>query len=286
MFESLLAAILVTLGYLLGTVPTGLLLARARGIDLRRSGSGNIGATNVLRAMGPWAALLVVLVDPLKGVVAVGLPALLGFDPWIVAATAAATVLGNTFNVFLGFQGGKGIATSMGVFVVIDPLVTVLAILFFAITLWLTRFVSLASLLAVTGGPLMLLARLNADPDVVAAAPKLTLAFAIMLIAYVRHRDNVARLRGGTERRLGEPRTRPPDPTVTGVDGDATRESSGTARGAYEPAHEAGGARKRDDGRVATDASTTTERSLAVAGEVSGSSTRHGATRPLDASSG
>ena len=233
--ESLLAAIFVCLGYLLGTVPTGLLLARARGIDLRRSGSGNIGATNVLRAMGPWAALLVVLVDPLKGVLAVGLPVLLGLDPWIVAATAAATVLGNTFNIFLGFQGGKGIATSMGVFVVIDPLVTVLAILFFMITLWLTRYVSLASLLAVTGGPLMLLARLNADPDVVAAAPKLTLAFTIMLIAYVRHRDNVARLRSGTERRLGEPRATPQEGAAASPRDDEGPNPTGTAPGAATP---------------------------------------------------
>ena len=240
MFESLLAAIFVALGYLLGTVPTGLLLARTRGIDLRRSGSGNIGATNVLRAMGPWAALLVVLVDPLKGVLAVGLPVLLGLDPWIVAATAAATVLGNTFNVFLGFQGGKGIATSMGVFVVIDPLVTVLAILLFMMTLWLTRYVSLASLLAVTGGPLMLLARLNADPDVVAVAPKLTLAFAIMLIAYVRHRDNIARLRSGTERRLGEPRATPQNGTATSARDDPGRSPTGSATGAAEPPANAG----------------------------------------------
>lgn len=268
MFESLLAAIFVTLGYLLGTVPTGLLLARARGIDLRRSGSGNIGATNVLRAMGPLAALVVVLVDPLKGVLAVGLPALLGLDPWIVAATAGATVLGNTFNVFLGFKGGKGIATSMGVFVVIDPLVTVLAILLFTITLWLTRFVSLASLLAVTGGPLMLLARLNADPDVVAAAPKLTLAFAIMLIAYVRHRDNVAALRGGTERRLGEPRTTPQDHTAPGAHGDPARNPAGAAQGDRERD------REPDGERAANDASAESERSLPRAGEVSGSSPR------------
>jgi len=205
-FDSLLITVFVTLGYLLGTIPTGMLVARWRGVDIRRSGSGNIGATNVLRSVGPVAALFVVLVDPLKGVIAVGLPMLLGLDPWIVSATAIATVLGNTFNVFLGFRGGKGIATSLGVFLVIDPLVTVLAVVLFALTLWLTRFVSLASLLAVAGALLMLLARLDADPDVVAAAPKLTTALVLALLAFVRHRENVARLRGGSERRLGEPR--------------------------------------------------------------------------------
>ena len=206
MFDSLLIIVFVTLGYLLGTVPTGLLIARWRGVDIRRSGSGNIGATNVLRAVGPFAALIVVLVDPLKGVLAVGLPTLLGLDPWIVSATAIATVLGNTFNIFLGFRGGKGIATSLGVFLVIDPFVSILAVLLFALTLWLTRYVSLASLLAVSGALLMLLARLDADPDIAARAPTLTTALVLALLAFVRHRDNVARLRAGSERRLGEPR--------------------------------------------------------------------------------
>ena len=206
MLESLLMTIFVTLGYLLGTIPTGLVVARMRGVDIRRSGSGNIGATNVLRSVGPLAALVVVLVDPLKGVVAVGLPALLGVDPWIVGATAVATVLGNTFNVFLGFKGGKGIATSMGVFLVIDPLVTLLAVFLFAITLWLSRYVSLASLIAVSGGLLMLLARLDAEPNVVTAVPRIAIAFAIALIAFFSHRENVGRLRRGNERRLGEAR--------------------------------------------------------------------------------
>jgi acyl phosphate:glycerol-3-phosphate acyltransferase len=207
-FDSQLMILCITLGYLLGTVPTGLVVARLRGVDIRRSGSGNIGATNVLRSVGPLAALVVVLVDPLKGVIAVGVPTLLGLDPWIVSATAVATVLGNTFNLFLAFRGGKGIATSLGVFLVIDPLVTLLATLLFAITLWLSRFVSLASLIAVTGGSLMLLVRLDADPNVVAAAPKLTTAFVLAALAYVRHRDNLVRLRQGTERRLGAPRER------------------------------------------------------------------------------
>jgi len=228
-FDSLLIIVFVTVGYLLGTIPTGMLVARWRGVDIRRSGSGNIGATNVLRAVGPLAALVVVLVDPLKGVIAVGVPMLLGLDPWIVSATAIATVLGNTFNVFLGFRGGKGIATSLGVFLVIDPIVTVLAVALFALTLWLTRFVSLASLLAVSGALLMLLARLDADPNVVAAAPKLTTALVLALLAFVRHRENVARLRGGVERRLGEPREPASATTVATTAAPAT--DDGASRG-------------------------------------------------------
>lgn len=206
MFDSLLITVFVTLGYLLGSIPTGMLVARMRGVDIRRVGSGNIGATNVLRSVGPLAALIVVLVDPLKGVIAVGIPWLLGLDPWVVSASAIATVLGNTFNVFLGFRGGKGIATSLGVFLVVDPLVTLLAALTFGLTLWLTRHVSLASLLGVSGALMMLLARLDAQPDVFAAAPKLTTALVIAILTFIRHRENIARLRSGQERRFGEPR--------------------------------------------------------------------------------
>ena len=236
MFDSLLITVFVTLGYLLGSIPTGMLVARWRGVDIRRSGSGNIGATNVLRSVGPLAALIVVLVDPLKGVVAVGIPTLMGLDPWVVSASAIATVLGNTFNVFLGFRGGKGIATSLGVFLVIDPLVTLLAALLFALTLWLTRFVSLASLLAVSGALLMLLARLDADPDVFAAAPKLTTVFAIAALTWLRHRENVSRLRAGVERRLGEPREAP---GVTTVASTASTDASGEATGAGSGVSEA-----------------------------------------------
>jgi acyl phosphate:glycerol-3-phosphate acyltransferase len=196
--QSLLLFVFVVMGYLLGTVPTGYLIARWRGVDIRSVGSGNIGATNVLRSVGPLAALIVALVDPLKGVIAVGLPTLLGLDSWIVAATALATVLGNTFNVFLRFRGGKGIATSFGVFLVVDPVVALLAAVVFAITLGLGRYVSLASLVGACTAPLLLVAR-GEVPDA-----KLALAFALALLALQRHRDNVARLRAGTERRIGE----------------------------------------------------------------------------------
>jgi acyl phosphate:glycerol-3-phosphate acyltransferase len=187
----------VVLGYLLGTIPTGYLVGRLRGIDVRAVGSGNIGATNVLRAVGPWAAIVVVIVDPLKGVAAVALPAALGVDLWIVAATALATVLGNTYNVFLRFRGGKGVATSVGVFMVVDPLVTVLAIALFAIVLWTARYVSLASVVGVAVAPLLVLAR-GSD------LPVLLLAFAVAAVVIVRHADNIGRLRAGVERRLGE----------------------------------------------------------------------------------
>ncbi|MEX2501523.1 MAG: glycerol-3-phosphate acyltransferase, partial [Trueperaceae bacterium] len=112
------------IGYLVGSIPTGVLVARARGVDLQRTGSGNIGATNVLRAIGPRSAAFVVLMDPIKGAAATFFPIAMGMDAWTVGATAVATALGNNFNVFLGMRGGKGIATSLGAFLVIAPQAT------------------------------------------------------------------------------------------------------------------------------------------------------------------
>jgi len=188
---------IVLLAYLMGAIPTGVLVARLRGVDIQRVGSGNIGATNVLRSVGPWSALLVALVDPLKGVLAVWVPTALGLDPWWVAVAALAAVAGNGFNVFLGFRGGKGVATSLGVFVVIDPWITLTATVVFALTLVFGRVVSLASLVGVCSAPVMLLVLGNAD------LPKTVLAGALALLSVWRHRDNLVRLAAGTERRLG-----------------------------------------------------------------------------------
>ncbi len=183
--------------YLMGAVPTGLLVARWRGVDIRAAGSGNIGATNVLRAVGPVAALIVVLVDPIKGVLAVALPSFLGLGPWWVSAAALAAVLGNVFNVFLRFRGGKGVATSLGVFAIIDPWVTLSAVAVFAFTLAFGRMVSLASLVAVCSAPVMLVLLGEA------ATWKVILSFVLALVSIWRHRDNLSRLAAGTERRLG-----------------------------------------------------------------------------------
>jgi acyl phosphate:glycerol-3-phosphate acyltransferase len=191
---------LVLLAYLMGAIPTGLIVARLRGVDIQRAGSGNIGATNVLRSVGPWAALLVALVDPLKGMLAVLVPTWLGLGPWWVAAAALAAVVGNGYNVFLRFRGGKGVATSFGAFLVIDPWVTGLAALIFAFTLAFGRMVSLASLVGVASAPWMLWALGDAQTS------KVVLAFALASLIVWRHRDNLARLAAGTERRLGRPR--------------------------------------------------------------------------------
>jgi acyl phosphate:glycerol-3-phosphate acyltransferase len=197
MNDVVLGVAVVVTAYLMGAVPTGLLIARWRGIDIRAAGSGNIGATNVLRAVGPVAALIVVLVDPLKGVLAVALPSWLALGPWWVSAAALAAVLGNVFNVFLRFRGGKGVATSLGVFAIIDPWVTLSAVAVFALTLTFGRMVSLASLVAVCSAPIMLLLLGEAETW------KVILSFVLALVSLWQHRDNLARLAAGTERRLG-----------------------------------------------------------------------------------
>lgn len=202
----LISLLVVLLAYFMGAVPTGLLVARWRGVDIRRAGSGNIGATNVLRSVGPLAALVVVLVDPLKGVLAVWIPTLLGLDPWWVAAAALAAVLGNGFNVFLGFRGGKGVATSLGVFVMIEPLFTLVGLILFALTLAFGRIVSLASLVAISATPILMLLL----GDVV--LPNLLLSAALAMLTVWNHRQNLQRLAEGRERRLGSKEPLPPNP--------------------------------------------------------------------------
>ena len=200
MFDIPIALAVVLLAYLMGAIPTGVLVARLRGIDIQRTGSGNIGATNVLRAVGPGAAVVVVLVDPLKGVLAVLVPSMLGLGPWWVAAAALAAVVGNSFNVFLRFRGGKGVATSLGVFLVIDPVITLAATTIFLLTLTYGRMVSLASLVSVSSAPLLLLFLGDAQ------LPKVLLVFALAALMIYRHRDNVDRLARGVENRLGRPK--------------------------------------------------------------------------------
>jgi len=197
-FDVALAAVTMVLGYFIGTIPTGYLVAKARGVNIQQAGSGNIGATNVLRTLGVLPAVIVGLADPIKGAVAVIIPTLLGVGTWGVALTGLATVLGNNFNVLLGLRGGKGIATSIGVFLMIDPLVTVMCLALGIFTIVISRQVSLGSLVGLFSLPLFVLAKGNFT------VANLALAVALTTLALVRHRDNIRRLLNGTERRLGE----------------------------------------------------------------------------------
>jgi acyl phosphate:glycerol-3-phosphate acyltransferase len=196
----------VAAAYVVGAVPIGFLVARAFGVgDIRRHGSGNIGATNVLRTLGRLPAVVTLLGDIAKGYCAVALASSLGGDvPAVTAAGAVAAVIGNCWSVFLGFRGGKGVATGLGALLRLTPLATLAALPVFLVVAATTRFVSLASLLSAACVPFGALA-LGAPRAYVLGA------LALAAVVTVRHRENIARLRAGTEHRLGDRRTPTPE---------------------------------------------------------------------------
>ena len=185
--------------YLIGAIPLGWLVARAFGVgDIRRHGSGTIGATNVLRTLGWVPAIVTLLGDVAKGYLAVVLAArLTGGDPAAVAAAAVAAVAGNCWSVFLGFRGGKGVATGLGALLRLAPWPTLAALPVFLVIVASFRYVSLASLLATVCVPLGAAVLGYPRASVVAAA-------AVAAIIIGRHHANIARLRAGTESRLGQ----------------------------------------------------------------------------------
>jgi glycerol-3-phosphate acyltransferase PlsY len=207
-------------GYLLGSVPTGYLVARARGVDIRAVGSGNIGATNVFRILGKPAGVAVLLVDVLKGLGAVvgvralmpilqsALPALFGTATTpagleqlgMVAGIAA--ILGHNYTCWLGFKGGKGIATSAGVLLALMPAALGVCLGVWLLVFGLSRYVSLASIAAAAILPVAVW--------FTRGGWLLTgIGLALGLLAIYKHRLNIRRLRDGTEHRFGRPRTAP-----------------------------------------------------------------------------
>ncbi len=186
----------VVVAYLVGAVPVGFLVALAFGLgDIRRHGSGNIGATNVLRTMGKGAAVLTLIGDVAKGALAVWLGRLVSIDAAPAAAVAA--VVGNCWPVFLRFRGGKGVATGSGALFALVPLaVAPAAIVWIAITAGF-RYVSLGSVLAALCVPLGAAMLAYPWPSVLASV-------VVAAIILLRHRENIGRLLAGTERRLGE----------------------------------------------------------------------------------
>lgn len=196
---------LVVAAYLLGSVPFSFLIVRIKeGRDVRTVGSGNAGATNVLRASGPAAAALALLLDLTKGVAAVLGTRLLEAPPPVVGGAAVAVVLGHVFPVFLGFRGGKGVATSAGALGALEPLAMLATLaVFVAVVLW-KRYVSLGSIVAALVFPLLAWAghRLGKMPDVTPSVVVASAAIAALVL--FRHRSNLVRLRRGAEPRLGE----------------------------------------------------------------------------------
>jgi glycerol-3-phosphate acyltransferase PlsY len=199
----LLAALL---GYLLGAIPFGLIVGRVtRGIDLRDYGSHRTGATNALRTLGLRAAALVFLLDVGKGVVAVVLARLLFADDplveWAAAVAGFAAIVGHNWSVFIRFTGGRGVATSAGALGAMSPwTILILAPIVIGI-IWPTRYVSLGS---VTGGLLAPVITAVLWAVDTASVPAIAYAAASGLLVTAAHADNIARLRAGTERKIGQ----------------------------------------------------------------------------------
>ena len=194
--------------YLFGSIPFGYLLVRVfQGIDVRSIGSGNIGATNVARTGGKGLAIATLALDTLKGWLPVflvlTLPGITASSPGqlhtLASLAALLAVIGHMFPVWLGFKGGKGVATGLGVFLALAPVAVLIALLLFTVIVALTRYVSLGSILAAAAFPVALwyLER-NLFP-----APALALCAAVALLVIFRHHQNIGRLLAGTESRLG-----------------------------------------------------------------------------------
>jgi glycerol-3-phosphate acyltransferase PlsY len=187
----------LSLGYAVGSIPFGLLAARLAHVDLRRTGSGNLGATNALRAGGVALALLVLLLDLLKGAASVLWVSRLTAGDAAPALAGAAAVVGHIYPVWLRFRGGKGVATAAGAFGTLAPMAIAPAAALFVATVWITRYVSLGSIVATVAlGPLAWAA--GASDAIITAA-----CGAGALVVF-RHRSNIGRLRRGVERRIGQ----------------------------------------------------------------------------------
>lgn len=187
----------VAFGYLAGSIPFAFLLARRRGVDLRHAGSGNVGAANVLRTSGVPDAVIAFVLDAAKGAVAVLVAQRLSTEPATPVAGGLASIIGHIYPVWLGFRGGKGVATAGGVFVVLVPAAAGIAAAVFALAIWVTRYISVGSMAAA-----VTLAVTTAAMGVAAAVTVGTAIAAVIIIH--RHRGNLGRLIAGTERRVGQ----------------------------------------------------------------------------------
>ena len=206
--------------YLIGAIPFGLLLARMHKIDLRQIGSGNIGATNVTRALGRSWGITCFFLDALKGILPVAL-ALIWLKPkvletgysgqvfiWLWLGVGLLAIMGHVFPIYLGFRGGKGVATSFGVALGIWPYYSstaLIALVIWLIVLYRWKYVSLASIAATIAFPLVLLIGIFMNPhwSLTELWPLALTSMAIPTMVVLRHRSNITRLRTGTENRIG-----------------------------------------------------------------------------------
>ncbi len=194
-----LGALTAAGAYLLGSIPTGLLLARRRGLDIREAGSGNIGATNVARTLGRRLGLVVLVLDAVKGAVPTLAAAALHHhrdaSAWLITTAGVAAVAGHCFPIWLRLRGGKGVATALGVMLVADPAATGIAAGLFLILYLLTHVVSIGSMTACAAMPVLVWQLGRPTPVIV-------LAGAVAVVVLIRHQGNLRRLLSGRENRL------------------------------------------------------------------------------------
>jgi len=194
--------LILAIAYLIGSIPSGYLIVRAKeGGDVRETGSGGTGATNVSRRAGKGAGIFTLIMDVIKGVLAVFLARFLsdGLFPsadWTIALAGVVAVLGHIFPVWLRFRGGKGVATALGVFLMLSPAVVLIGLIVFAITFALTRYVSLASLVMICSIAIGSLFLMVFDP---LELPDAVAAILIAVLVVFAHHANIQRLMAGTE---------------------------------------------------------------------------------------
>lgn len=189
-------ALLVIFSYLLGSVPSGLIIGKLSGLDVRKAGSGNIGATNVARLLGKTGGLLTLVGDTAKGFIPVLVVQQMGFSHPVTALVGVAAFLGHLYPIFLKFKGGKGVATSFGVLLGLAPLATIILLVVFAAVAFTTRIVSLSSMVTAVAAPLVLWLFYYSPTYVIVTA------FMALMIVF-RHYANIQRLLNGTEPRFG-----------------------------------------------------------------------------------
>ncbi|MBW4055232.1 MAG: glycerol-3-phosphate acyltransferase [Proteobacteria bacterium] len=192
-----MVALLIVIGvaYLIGSIPTGLLLGKVYGIDVRNEGSGNIGATNLYRTIGRKVGIITLIGDCLKGMIPVVLVKFSALPPEFAAWVGLAAFCGHVFSVFLRFKGGKGVATALGVFLALAPLAVTIAVAVFACMMFIWRYVSLGSISAAATMPLAVF-------FLGGSRALTTVTIIISLTVIVRHHENIRRLLAGNENKF------------------------------------------------------------------------------------
>ena len=187
--------------YILGAIPFGVIIGKlTRGIDIRDYGSGNIGASNVLRTLGLGPALLVFFFDTVKGLAAVVLCQQLGLNEYGVVAGGVLSILGHSFSIFLNFRGGKGVATSLGMIIGLNPIIAAISFVSWVSLVAITRYISIASIIAAVSVPAQMF--FWKSQHVPVSYQGVAVIAAALIV--IKHRSNIKRLKNGTESRVGQ----------------------------------------------------------------------------------